>query len=249
MARQIVPSGSTGYDERVTFERTDEEIAPVVTVSGDVDEVAAYEATAWTADQTVFASHPGSTFEIASSSIDTHRGRGTLTINYRQLLQTGDVEGVQELYGIDISRDIEANAYFEDLTNDEIAEVRKKTDMNDPLDAAWSDLQKSLYGHIMHGQSQYTDTYYELRWTRKTTSRRLLRVASANPNTVTALPRLSNALNKLIDSLPTGEWLKKPTQVSSVGRRGWQVVETWQWAPKWSVVYGGTFTGLDSPPA
>jgi Tfp pilus assembly protein PilN len=71
-------------------------------------------------------------------------------------------------------------------------------------------------------------------------------VASANPNTVTALPRLSNALNKLIDSLPTGEWLKKPTTVQNAGRKGWTVTLTYQWAPQWSIIYGGTFTGLDA---
>jgi hypothetical protein len=59
------------------------------------------------------------------------------------------------------------------------------------------------------------------------------------------LPEMSSRLKNQIDALPTGEWLKKPTQVRYLGKEGTDVSLEYQWAPKWSVIYGGTFTGLD----
>jgi hypothetical protein len=51
-------------------------------------------------------------------------------------------------------------------------------------------------------------------------------------------------MSRLIDDLPKGEWLKKPTVVQSAGNGFFTVRVTYLWAKKWSVVYGGSETGL-----
>jgi len=57
---------------------------------------------------------------------------------------------------------------------------------------------------------------------------------------VTALPSLSVGMLDLVGTLPEGEWLYKPPQVEYVQRGVWSVSQEWNWAPKWSIVYGGT---------
>jgi len=112
--------------------------------------------------------------------------------------------------------------------------------------AGWNDLQKKLYGHLTHGQETVFYVYYELWQTWKTTSDKAIRKSAANPNTVTALPTLNATNQKLIADIPsTLEWLKRPIGLSYLGRGYWSVTETWTGIPKASVIYGGTFTGLD----
>ncbi len=248
MAPQILPATETGVQVDVDFDRTQEDSALVRRFSGPKDAVRTEESTAWQSTSFQFLDLPGRTFEVVSSSRREARGRGALDVTYRQILTTAGTEGTQELYGVDVGRDIYSAPYFESMTNAQLMAVRTAFESQDAdlIDPGWSTLQKRLFGHLAHGQEQYIETYYELRWTIKATSRRLLNIDVATVNTVQALPTLADAMTKLIGTLPAGEWLYKPVQVASIGRNGWQVVRTWQWAKKWSVIYGGTFTGEDA---
>lgn len=178
-------------------------------------------------------------------------GRASLTISFDRnpsiiSQQWGDQDELQELNSFDVVKDIKSAPYFEDLTNDQVIAVVKKFEGPTPgVDSGWTDLQKSLYGHLAHGQESYLETAHEFRQTFQTNSNRLLKAATSNPNTVQDPPAPNYILKRLIDALPDGEWLKKPTTVQYVGRKGFLVSLTYHWAPKWSVIYGGTFTGLD----
>jgi len=192
----------------------------------------------------------GAIQNVESLVTSESRGRGTLTINYaRRLIQGVETDdGTQELYGIDVVRAIELAPYFATLTNAQIKDVKDWLNQADSVDPkpAWNALGLALWGHYIHGQDTYTETAYELRITRQVSGGKQLGVAAANPNRVVTLPRLSASLSRLISALPAGEWLKKPIGVQSAMRRGWTVTESYQWAPQWSVIYGGTFTGIDA---
>ncbi len=170
-------------------------------------------------------------------------GRSALTIQYEHMGSATQDDSVQELYAMDVARDILVAPYFASLTNAQITEVVSAWEQREEIDAGWTQLQKRLYGHLNHGQEVYQETAYEFRQTYQTSSDRELGLAAENPNRVTPLPRIHRNLVNLIVSLPAGEWLKKPITVTQAGRRGWTVSATWQWAPQWSVIYGGTFTG------
>ncbi len=245
MAETLPPVGLGAKEEAQEITRTSEDTSLIRRLSGTADDAAWLEFVAWQNTSFSFGALPGRRFETVSTNRSTGKGRGNLEIVYRQLVETTDVDGTQELYGVDISRDMYSAPYFESLTNAQVIDVRRVFEMQGAPDAEWSQLQKRLFGHLAHGQEQYTDNYYELRWTSKTTSRQLKKINVANVNTVQPLPTLAPALTNLIDTFPSGEWLYKPVQVVSIGRNGWQVVRTWQWAKKWSVIYGGTFTGED----
>jgi len=186
-------------------------------------------------------------------------GHGTLQANYERLASGigPEDEAFQELYGMDVIRDIYVAPYWKakGLTNADIMKVRylieRQVTEDDPIwdrvTSGWPAACDTLYGHLVNGQDSYIDTMYEFRETYRVTSARNLRKASSDPNTVVTLPALGQTLRTLIDSLPAGEWLKKPTCVLSAGRGFWDVKTVYQLMPKWSVIYGGTFTGL--PPA
>ena len=181
---------------------------------------------------------------IASIVHDDASGRAQLAISFESDPDDIARYGLQELYGVDVVRDIKAAQYFAAMSNDQVAAVQAQWDDRLPSISTWTDLQKKLYGHMAHGQESYVETAYEFRQTFQTTSQRKIQKATSNPNTVQSLPTLSPTMKNQIDAVPTGEWLKKPTTVNYAGRRGWTVALTFQWAPKWSVIYGGTFTGV-----
>ena len=60
-------------------------------------------------------------------------------------------------------------------------------------------------------------------------------------NTVVTAPTFQSQMDDLIESLPSGEWLYRPPQAEHLGRGRWRITQEWQWAEKWSIVYGGTF--------
>lgn len=185
---------------------------------------------------------------------NTASGRGTLQITYNRVAtQWGSVESdneIQELSAFDIIRDIKSAFYFSPLTDAEMSAVQQAWDnrwkvADIPGYSSWNAGQKALYGHMAHGQESFIDTAYEFRRVFQTSSNNVLKRSAANPNTVTTLPTLTRAMSNLIDNLPaTGEWLKKPTVVQYAGRKGWIVTEIYHWAKQWSVIYGGSFTGL-----
>jgi hypothetical protein len=234
----VLPSTAMGYDQRTEkVEIPNEGITTTVTETGTVAAIetrlAYYRAQAMLSG------------DVASLMTSTYNGRASLTVAYER--EPSDIRrlGIQELAAFDVIRDIKCAPYFESLTNDEISEVQLNWDNREGADILWSDLQLKLYGHLSHGQESYIETAYEFRQTFQTTSVRKLRKATSNPNTVRSLPQLTGTLENLIDALPDGEWLKKPTSVTYAGRKGWTVTLVYQWAPKWSVIYGGSFTGLD----
>jgi hypothetical protein len=234
----VLPSTAVGYDQRTEkVEIPNEGITTTVTETGTVAAIetrlAYYRAQAMLSG------------DVASLMTSTYNGRASLTVAYER--EPSDIRrlGIQELAAFDVIRDIKCAPYFESLTNDEISEVQLNWDNREGADILWSDLQLKLYGHLSHGQESYIETAYEFRQTFQTTSVRKLRKATSNPNTVRSLPQLTGTLENLIDALPDGEWLKKPTSVTYAGRKGWTVTLVYQWAPKWSVIYGGSFTGLD----
>lgn len=241
---EVLPSSAAGYDQRTDkVEIPNEGITTTITETGTLAAIetrlAYYRAQAMLSG------------DVASLMTSTYNGRASLTVAYER--EPSDIRrlGIQELAAFDVVRDIKCAPYFESLTNAEVSEVQLSWDNRDGGDICWSPLQSKLYGHLAHGQESYIETAYEFRQTFQTTSVRRIKVASSNPNTVRPLPSLTKTIQNLIDAMPKdkdgndGEWLKKPTSVTYAGRKGWTVTLVYQWAPKWSVIYGGTFTGLD----
>lgn len=235
----VLPSMAAGYDQRTEkVEIPNEGITTTVTETGTVAAIetrlAYYRAQAMLSG------------DVASLMTSTYNGRASLTVAYER--EPSDIRrlGIQELAAFDVIRDIRCAPYFASLTNKQISDVMASWDDRDGGDViGWDDLEFSLYGHLAHGQESYIETAYEFRQTFQTTSVRKIRKAASNPNTVQDLPVLTETLQNLVDAMPTGEWLKKPTSVTYAGRKGWTVTLVYQWAPKWSVIYGGSFTGLD----
>ena len=185
---------------------------------------------------------------IASAQKEiTANGRGSLSLTYetaRSVLNDVDDDGQQELIAVDFVRDIKTAPYFESMTPAQKVAVQAQWEERLPEISSWTALQKKLYNHMASGMETWTDTRYELRRSFVTTSQRTLKFSTANPNRVVAkLPRMSATLSKLIDGLPEGEWLKAPTTVTYAGKFGWHVQECYIWAWKWSVIYGGSWTG------
>jgi len=244
MAYQVLPTSADAVESQVTRTIQPESGQSTVTVfSGPLDELTTLEA------------HYTSIGGITSTVLAHSRGRGTLTVTTEREslgLEQDDEGAVQELAQIAVSRDIKTAPYFETLTDEQVSDVLRYiengVDETGITYASFIDLQKSLYGHLLRGQKTYLHTAYELRRTWVTTSTKELRVASDNPNRVVTLPRLSGVIKKLVKSLPAGEWLKKPTVVQSAGLRGWSVSVSYLWSEKWSVVYGGSFTGIFAAP-
>lgn len=174
-------------------------------------------------------------------------GRGTFTMleTPSQLDPAISDKGNQELLAIDVIRPIYASPYFDGLIYSQIAEVRKATESGvTEVVPAWAALQKTLFYHIIMGRTKYYETAYVFRKTFRTSSNTALNRVASNVNTVQPLPALSTPMQNLIDSLPEGEWLKRPVQCRYVGKKGFDVSEEYLWSPKWSVVYGGSFTGV-----
>lgn len=240
---EVLPTSAAPYD--VTTEKVimpNESETTTITETGTVAAIATrlayYKAAA-----------VGINSDIASISYRSSNGRAAITVAYDRADDDIRRLGVQELYAVDVVRDIKAAPHFKTLTNKQVSDVQAKWDVRGGQDEAWIELQKSLYGHMAHGQDSYIETAYEFRQTFQTTSNKRIRAATSNPNTVQDLPKLTRTLENLVDAVPDGEWLKKPTTVQYAGRKGWTVSLTYQWAPKWSVIYGGTFTGLDDEEA
>jgi hypothetical protein len=237
----ILPSSASGYDTQVGELETADGFVRTVTESGPVAVIKARRDS-----YRLVAGNFNS--NIAGLDYKEVNGRATLTVNYdtTEAWNSLSVESpsLQELQAVDLVRDIKCAQYFATLTNDQVADVQAAWDARLPTSASWIYGQKALYGHMSHGQENYIETTYEFRQTRRINSSKMLRISMANPNTVQELPDLNSAMSRLVESLPEGEWLKKPTVILNAGKHGWTVTEIYQWAKQWSVIYGGTFTGL-----
>jgi hypothetical protein len=190
--------------------------------------------------------------EKTTLSFNTSKGRATYRITNARTV-TGGVQdpvtgGLQELVAIDVIRPWYTAPYFRDLTTVQIAAIRKAVEdgVEDIQNAnvGGGELAYILFAHMIRGDNYY-ETAYIFRRTFRTNSNQTLLLAAGNINRVVDLPPLNSTVSNLIDTLPPGEWLKRPTSCRYLGREGWDVQDEYLWAPQWSVVYGGTFTGLD----
>jgi hypothetical protein len=204
---------------------------------------------------------------VGSMELRTSRGRGTLRVNFQRIWTQIDPadQSVQELNAFDVIRPIYTAPYFRTLTAPLIASIRDAAEQQ--LTPAEVDNVAALYdegagagqkwgtraaagkawqllGHLQLGIESYAETAYEFILTWRSTSTAQLRIAADDANTVQRLPNLSGVMARLIGDLPAGEWLKKPTTVTSVGGGIFAVRVSYLWAVKWSIVYGGTETGL-----
>jgi len=152
--------------------------------------------------------------------------------------------GLQELSSVDVIRPWYTAPYFAELTTAEIAKCRRAVEdgITDPVGVLAGLKSYQLFGHMVRGDNYYA-TAYVFRRTFRTASGKKLALASENINTVVTLPALNATVKNLIATLPSGEWLKRPTSCRYLGREGWDVSDEYLWAPQWSIVYGGTFTG------
>ena len=187
--------------------------------------------------------NPNVLAHLSALTLEHSAGKGTFTHVFATLPDP-NYKGIQELLGVDVKRALYRATYWDALPADEVLEVRKAfEDQADP-DPAWNLLQDRLYGHLINGQEQYLETAYIFRQTFRSNSIDIIRKSASNPNTVQPLPELSQEMEALIDALPAGEWLKRPTKVRYLGKEGFDVSLEFQWAPEWSVIYGGSFSGL-----
>lgn len=235
---EILPAGKDGTELEEAYE---------FTVERGERYTATYTGTAAelkdTYDQTVPQVSDGST-SIRSVTYRASQGRGTVVIASEDDPTTGN--GVQELLGIDVIMPIYRAPYFESLTTETIAEIKIRFDegISDITPYYSGTKEKQLFGHLVMGQTSYYETAYVLRRTYNTSNAAAVKLVANDQNTVVELPELAFSIQSLVNTLPSGEWLKRPVQCRYAARSGWVVSDEYQWAPKWSVVYGGTYTGV-----
>jgi hypothetical protein len=181
---------------------------------------------------------------MLGASLEINAGRGTLVKRYQRVVtgESGDeIIETQELYAIDVIKDILTAPYFATLYNSEILAVRTAYEENEEEDSGWSALQKTLFYHLTHGVDSYFETGFIFTSTRQVSGKAALAIATTNINEVVTAPTTSGAMANLLSALPTGEWLKRPPRIRKIRTGVWEASEEWQWAKKWSVIYGGTF--------
>lgn len=184
--------------------------------------------------------------KLASIGYEPNNGRARLI---KRFIRTD--ETIEELYEVDVLKDVCTATYFSSLTDKQVAIVRYVHDnpMNpltntpdwDATIAAWTPLQQTLYTHLVHGAEIYNDKAFDLRISK------FVSVARASPaadlthiNEAVSLPSLSANMQRLVNTLPSGEWLQGAMNLQHLGRGRWRTDNLLHWAKKWSVVYGGT---------
>jgi len=173
---------------------------------------------------------------ISSLSYTAVGGRATFIRRYVR-----ENQDIEELYGIDVIKDIATAPYFDDLTDANIIAVRTAFENSEAADAGWNAKQKNLYMHLARGSESYFETQFILRVTKHSVLLTAAAASFADINTVVTAPTLSSNMSALVASLPSGEWLKKPPSVENLGKGRWRVVQEYHWAKKWSIIYGGTW--------
>lgn len=180
---------------------------------------------------------------VVAAQLQIERGRGTATKRYERLVagETPAPGVTQELYAIDIVKDIRSHPYFKTLTNAQILAVKNAAEAGDAEGGSWSALQKALYKHYAFGMESYYETGFIFRSTRRVSGDSALSISTSDINKVVTAPTASGAMANLLASLPSGEWLKRPPSIRLIRPGVWEASEEWQWAAEWSVVYGGSF--------
>lgn len=174
------------------------------------------------------------------------------------------VQIVEELYAVDVIKDILESPYFSitvdgakglPLSNDNAAFVRlaseqRWTEAQITANASiaahqwanWDDGMKELRYHLLNGVESYYETGFVLRRSSYGIQFSAVKASFEGVNTIdTTDPGFSSPMEELILSLPDGEWLRRPPSCEFLGRGRWRVDEEWHWAQQWSVVYGGSW--------
>ena len=183
-------------------------------------------------------------------------GRATLTASYGRgegntTIYPDDVTMIEELYGVDIIRDIRSAPYWTTttatkLTDDLIADVSDAVE-NNYSEAeitnwgTWIASQKQLRYHMLHGQDSYYETGFIMRQSLYGVRTSAIKAAFTNANKVVAAPVFKTSMLGLLSALPSGEWILKPPQAEYLGHGKWRVSIEYHYAKKWSKIYGGTW--------
>jgi len=184
---------------------------------------------------------------------DAGRSRCMLRIERNNVANSygSNVKIVEELYAINIVRDVRCAPYFcaggdAALTDDQVADVMDAVDHN-YLEAeitnwaTWIDAQKQLRYHMLHGQDSYYETGFVLRASLYGVITSKIKASFTFINEVVPAPVFLSPMDDLLASLPTGEWLHRPPQSEHLGKGKWRITREWHWAAKWSKMYGGTW--------
>ena len=196
-------------------------------------------------------------------------GRTRLVVSYARnknifALFSPDVTVLEELYAIDLVKDIAEAPYYTlggagALTDEQVAIIRDVSDRNlteagidkyvldnaiasTYLWASWTNPMKSLRYHYIHGAGSYLETGFVFRRTEHGVRTSRVKANFTGINTVDSTdPDFSTQMSDLVTGLPAGEWLIRPIGLEHTGKGRWRVTKEWQWALKWSIVYGGTW--------
>jgi hypothetical protein len=152
--------------------------------------------------------------------------------------EVADGKPIYELWGNDLYKPVQTHPYFDSLTPAEFLAVRQA--MDDGTEITSADKKQELWELENRGTVEYLESAYVLRETKNVSKRSVLAASYDNVNRVESPPDTAQ-VNRLIGSLPAGQWLKKSPQVRQYGARRWQIVQEWWWAVTWSaILYGGT---------
>lgn len=182
---------------------------------------------------------------LASIRYEPNNGRARLV---KAFVREDNV--IEELYEVDVIKDIRcAPDFVAQLSDEECAEVSYFFEnLTSPVHVpeGWGDYQRLLFKHLIHGADSYKETAFELRIAKYVSLATSAPVADlTHINEVVELPSLSANMQRLVATLPTGEWLQGAMQCEHLGKGRWRIDNLLQWAKKWSVIYGGTLFADD----
>lgn len=201
-----------------------------------IDQLAQTIAVDWTLDGKNVSSMTGTLFN----------GRGNLDITLSTEYQTDGPQAnpdgiVEEIYGVDVVKDVETAPLFEDVPGDQMIAVIKRVEDGLGVSDNFSNKQALLYQMLAHGQTSYFETAFVYRRSVYKATSETVGVSFTGINrVVNTPPELSTRMQLLIDALPAGEWLYKPPQAAYVGQGKYHLTQEWIWAEKHSVIYGGS---------
>lgn len=204
--------------------------------------------------------------DIASLDLRVINGRASLTVRRadQQYGEPGEGTkfnvGVDQLYPIDITKDVAAAPRYNDLEATMIVAVKKSITEGEDIESAqltWNEtvdptvpelnMMNELYKRYAHGENTYLETAYIFRRTYITSSQLRAITLLGTVNTVITqaalLAVLNDQVSAIIEELPAGEWLVRTPEVEFIGKGKYHISEEYQWAEQWSDLYtGGTLT-------
>jgi hypothetical protein len=203
---------------------------------------------------------------IQSIEFDSRKGRGSLVVKYGRQGNSNegfgsDVTIIEELYAIDVMKHISESPYFStDSADDDnhvawvVQAARDKWDTDaitwqaHVLEKAtsyywanWTSTMKELRHHLLHGAETYYETNFAFRQSKRGVRTSVIEATFTNVNQVVAAPTALTDISTLLGAFPTGEWLYRTPSLEYLSKGKWRVDQEWQWAEKWSKVYGGTW--------